>query len=297
MTSAAGRIYLWQGGSLWIGQGTGRTKWHSHHAHQLALTPEGHFRFRTEAEGAWRTFEGAFVPSHCTHQFEVDGVTLAHLFVEPESRAGRALTARFGSGEIAELPADQVLPAVKGLFEALAGNPSRDSMVRAAQVAVAALCGDSTQTDTTLDKRLVRALEYIRANVRNPLSLAHVASAVSLSESHFRHLFVAGTGSSFRAYLLWLRINPCHRGGHGWCFMDRRGPRSRIRRLGPFDADTPADVWHRAYGNTPAGFLVVQLTLRLSRFAARGFVRGLCGAVSRSRSVVAVFVEEAARRQ
>ena len=27
------------------------------------------------------------------------------------------------------------------------------------------------------------------------------------SESHFRHLFVSGTGSSFRAYLLWLRIN------------------------------------------------------------------------------------------
>ena len=207
MTSAAGRIYLWQGGSLWIGQGAGRTKWHSHHAHQLALTPAGHFRFRTEAEGAWRTFEGAFVPSHCTHQFEVDGVTLAHLFVEPESRAGRALAARFGSGAISELPADQVQPAVKGLLEALAGNPSRDSMVRAAQVAVATLCGDSTETDKTLDKRLVRALEYIRANVRHPLSLADVASAVSLSESHFRHLFVAGTGSSFRAYLLWLRIN------------------------------------------------------------------------------------------
>jgi AraC-like DNA-binding protein len=34
-----------------------------------------------------------------------------------------------------------------------------------------------------------------------------VAAAVALSESRFRHLFVAETGSSFRAYLLWLRIN------------------------------------------------------------------------------------------
>ena len=134
-------------------------------------------------------------------------MTLAHLFVEPETRAGRALAARFGSGAISELPADQVQPAVRGLLEALAANPLRDSMVRAAQVAVATLCGDSTDTDRTLDKRLVRALDYIRANVRHPLSLAEVAWAVSLSDSHFRHLFVAATGSSFRAYLLWLRIN------------------------------------------------------------------------------------------
>ncbi|HEY6353675.1 MAG TPA: AraC family transcriptional regulator [Burkholderiaceae bacterium] len=207
MSSATGRLYFWQGGSLWIGEGTGRTQWHEHHAHQLALARNSHFRFRTEAEGTWRTFEGAIVPSHCTHQFEIDGTTLAHIFVEPESRAGRALTTRFGSGAIAELPAAQAHPAAKGLFEALAGNPSRDTMVKAAQVAVAMLCGASTETDRTLDKRLVRALEYIQANVRNPVSLGEVASAAALSESHFRHLFVAETGSSFRAYLLWLRIN------------------------------------------------------------------------------------------
>lgn len=207
MNSAAGRIYWWQGGSLWIGEGTGRTQWHAHHAHQLALAPEGQFQFRTEAEGAWRTFEGALVPSHCTHQFEVDGITLVHLFVEPESRAGRALTARYGADAIAEIPVAHARPEAKRLFDALAVNPSRDTMVKAAQAAVAALCGDSTETDKTLDKRLVRALEYIQANVRNPLSLGEVASVVALSESHFRHLFVAETGSSFRSYLLWLRIN------------------------------------------------------------------------------------------
>ena len=207
MNSAAGRIYWWQGGSLWIGEGTGRTQWHEHHAHQLALAPEGHFRFRTEAEGTWATFEGAIVPSHCTHQFEVDGITLVHLFVEPESRAGRALTARYGSEVIWEIPVVQARAVARQLFEALAHSASGDTMVKAAHAAIATLCGDSTEPDKTLDKRLVRALEYIQANVRNPLSLGEVASAVALSESHFRHLFVAETGSSFRAYLLWLRIN------------------------------------------------------------------------------------------
>ena len=207
MNSASGRVYLWQGGSLWIGEGQGRTQYHEHHAHQLTVARTGDFRFRTEADGAWTTFEGAIVPSHCTHQFEVDGVTLAHLFVEPESRAGRALSARFGSAAVAELPALQARAAAQTLFGALDRNRTRDSMVRAAQLAVASLCGDSTETDKSLDSRLVRALEFIRSNVRAPISLADVAAAVSLSESRFRHLFVAGTGSSFRAYLLWLRIN------------------------------------------------------------------------------------------
>jgi AraC-like DNA-binding protein len=207
MNSAVGRIYMWQGGSLWIGEGQGRTQYHAHHAHQLTVARSGDFRFRTEADGAWTTFEGAIVPSHCTHQFEVGGITLAHVFVEPESRAGRALTARFGSGAVAELPAAQARAAAATLFGALARNHSRDSMVQAAQSAVASLCDESTDTDGSMDGRLVRALEFIRANVRRPISLGDVASAVALSDSHFRHLFVAGTGSSFRAYLLWLRIN------------------------------------------------------------------------------------------
>ena len=95
---------VWQGGSLWIGEGQGRTQWHEHHAHQLALALEGSFRFRTDAEGAWTAFDGAIVPSHCPHQFEVNGsATMVHALFEPESRAGRALMGaiwperRFGS--------------------------------------------------------------------------------------------------------------------------------------------------------------------------------------------------------
>jgi len=207
ITSTA-RAYFWQGGSLWIGQGQGRTQWHVHHAHQLAVALRGSFRFRTEADGAWTDYEGAIVPSECTHQFEIDGAaTLAHLFVEPESRAGRALTARFGSNAVAELPAMDARAAAKRLFEALQSSQSAKNMVEAATSAIAALCGAATGPGKDLDPRLGRALDYIRANVRNPLSLGDVASAVALSESRFRHLFVAGTGSSFRAYLLWLRIN------------------------------------------------------------------------------------------
>jgi len=42
--AATGRVYFWQSASLWIGKGQGRSEWHSHHAHQLALLFGGEFR-------------------------------------------------------------------------------------------------------------------------------------------------------------------------------------------------------------------------------------------------------------
>lgn len=205
--ASTGRIYFWQGGSLWIGQGRGRTQWHAHHAHQLTVAPEGSFRFRTEEAGSWESFEGALVPSHCPHQFEVDAIRMAHLFVEPECRAGRALAGRFGATAVAQLPAADSRAVARTLFGTFASTPQREAMVEAAITAVARLCGESTEPDKALDPRLARALEYMRAHVRHPIALGDVAAAVALSESRFRHLFVAQTGCSFRAYLLWLRIN------------------------------------------------------------------------------------------
>lgn len=205
--AATGRIYAWPGGSLWIGQGQGRTEWHAHHAHQLALAPEGSFRFRTDEAGPWTPFEGAVVPSHCPHQFELDAMQVAHLFIEPESRAGRALTGRFGATAVAPLPPAESRAVARALFTRFGTVPQRDAMIEAALAAVARLCGATTEPDAALDPRLARALAYIRAHVGHPIALGDVAAAVALSESRFRHLFVAQTGCSFRAYLLWLRIN------------------------------------------------------------------------------------------
>jgi len=204
----SGRIYFWQGGSLWIGEAQGRTQWHAHHAHQLALALKSRFRFRTDAEGAWTDYEGAIVPSGCAHQFELHGdATVAHLFVEPETSAGRALTARFGAQAVAELPDVPAHAAAKKLLDALRADLPAGAMAETAMQVIAELGGGTTKPDPSLDPRFSGALAYIRSHIQDPLSLRDVATAVALSESRFRHLFAAWTGSSFRAYLLWLRIN------------------------------------------------------------------------------------------
>ena len=71
---ARGRILFWQGGSLWIGQGHGRTRRHGHHAHQVTLPFAGVCRFRTEEDGDWAGFAGAFVHSERPHDRQPGGL-------------------------------------------------------------------------------------------------------------------------------------------------------------------------------------------------------------------------------
>jgi AraC-like DNA-binding protein len=207
--AASGRVYFWQTGSLWIGSGRGRSEWHDHHAHQLALALEGEFRFRGDTKEPWREFTAAIVTSHCPHEFELDGALVAQLFVEPESYEGRALSRQYGAMEISPLPHDASHRSAAMLLDALRGNADADAMRAVARAAVATLADTHVTRDTPLasDARIGRALAYLRAHVQAPVALADAASAATLSPSRFRHLFVQETGTSFRAYLLWLRIN------------------------------------------------------------------------------------------
>jgi AraC family transcriptional regulator len=205
--TASGRVHFWHSGSLWIGQGRGRSERHTHHAHQLALALDGEFRFRSDRSAGWTVFDAAVVPSHCPHEFELDGAVVAHLFVEPESAEGRMLSSRFAAPEIAALPQPGAREAADRLLAAFRAHADGHAMKALARLVVAQLAGTDGAPAPAGDARIARALAHIRARVRAPVSLADAAAAATLSPSRFRHLFVQETGTSFRAYLLWLRIN------------------------------------------------------------------------------------------
>lgn len=204
---ATGRVHSWRSGSLWIGRGRGRSEWHAHHAHQIALALEGEFRFRTDRREPWRAYRAAIVPSQCPHEFELDGATMAHLFVEPESTEGRALSRQFAPAVVSELPEATAGPAAGALLAALRANADGASLTTCARGAVTAFAGTGVVAAGETDARVARALAYIRDHLHTAVSLADAAGAAALSPSRFRHLFVEETGTSFRAYLLWLRIN------------------------------------------------------------------------------------------
>jgi AraC family transcriptional regulator len=202
---AVGRVHLWQGGSLWIGRGQGRSDWHDHHALQIALALDGVCMFRSRADGNWSEFQGAIVRSHRHHQFEVEGATMAQLFIEPETVEGRLLLERYVD-DISPLPEVKRLAMAQLLGDALRTDAKTDEMIAAARAATLLLAGAAAPLAKG-DARVDKAIAYIRAHIHAAITLDQAATAAALSPGRFRHLFVAQTGTSFRAYVLWMRLN------------------------------------------------------------------------------------------
>lgn len=200
-----GRICFWQGGSLWLGRGQGRSDWHAHHAHQVAVSLDGRCLFRSKVEDEWSPFAGAIIASQSKHQFEFEGA-IAHVFVEPETPQGRSLARYIAQPGIAPLPDAQCRQMAAMLRRSELAGERGEAMVATGRAALSVLT-DPAPARQPVDRRVVKAIEYVGLRVRAPVSLADAASAAALSPGRFRHLFVQETGTPFRAWLLWLRLN------------------------------------------------------------------------------------------
>jgi AraC-like DNA-binding protein len=129
----------------------------------------------------------------------------AVLFVEPETREGRAINQKFGAAGISSFPAATLSGKGEALFSAWLQQDGREAVVTAARAVVKELAGGIGPVIST-DERILRATSYIRSNLAAPLTLEAVASEACLSPSRFRHLFVEETGMALRPYILWRRF-------------------------------------------------------------------------------------------
>jgi AraC family transcriptional regulator len=202
---AVGQVHLWQGGSLWIGRGHGRSDWHDHHALQIALALDGVCRFRGRDDGRWSEFKGAIVRSRRHHQFEAEGVTMAQQFIEPETVEGRLLRERYVDDN-SPLPEAQRFAMVQLLADALRTDAETEEMIAAARAATLLLARAGAPLAEG-DARVDKAIAYIHAHINASITLDEAAAAAALSPGRYRHLFVTHTGTSFRAYVLWTRLN------------------------------------------------------------------------------------------
>lgn len=201
--AARGRIHCWHGGSLWIGEASGNVRLHAHHAIQISLAFDGTIGFRTR-EHDWRTYAAAFVPPHLPHAFEACSELTAQVFIEPETRAGRALLARFGRGAIAELPSADVAAHANALRTLYLRRADAVALREAARRFVDGFAEKLPRPDA-VDPRIERTIQALWKSDR-AVSLGEAAAHVALSPGRFRHLFVEQTGQSFRTYQLWLRL-------------------------------------------------------------------------------------------
>jgi AraC family transcriptional regulator len=201
-----GDFIPWDGACLLIGRADEVTPMHAHYAIQIAFGSESGIRFRPSEHVEWTDYDIAIIPSRQPHMMDATGVTYdAVLFVEPETREGRALSERYLRGGIAALSAGAVGPVASALFSTWQGRGGRTEIARAAQDVVHALAGGARGTVVS-DERILRAITYIKSHLAGSVMLEEVAEEACLSASRFRHLFVEQTGTALRPYVLWRRF-------------------------------------------------------------------------------------------
>ena len=207
-TKAHGRILFWEGASLWIlrappGQRYPKTDPHSHHVVQVTLALTGRIDFDCQAEHV--SGEVIAIAPNSLHAFEGTGL-VAHLFVDPDSKAGRQIARRlFSNASVTSIPARQLgdLPArLKATFED--PRPEDDDLRALGQSLIARLAGEGVRANP--DPRIVKLLAWVAPRFNEAVSLNDAAAFIGLSPGRARHLFVQHTGLPFRTYLLWLRL-------------------------------------------------------------------------------------------
>jgi len=200
-----GRVLLWKGASVWVGRDTGQVQPHSHHAIQITLAAAQPIRIRGAGEAAWRETSAAIVMPDREHVFDGCGQTVAMVFVEPETLAGRALLARHGEHDVSLLSDDGLGALAAALHAVFDARGTDQALMEAAQRVVEHLAATPAGPQA-VDRRIAVVLDRVREQPGAELTLAQAAAMAHLSPSRFRHLFVAQTGISFRAYLLWARV-------------------------------------------------------------------------------------------
>ncbi|HEY4057749.1 MAG TPA: AraC family transcriptional regulator [Kofleriaceae bacterium] len=201
---------FWEGASLWVlgnrpGASYPATAFHSHHAVQLTFALRGKARLATHDHQL--SADAMAIAPDTEHTFFGDEL-IAHLFIEPEGVAGRALQRDlFSSAPLVSIPASRVGDLPSCLL-AWFDKPRRDdrTLLELGRALVSALVPES-ERDERPEVRIRRMSSWAAARLTTPLTLADAAAHVGLSSGRARHLFVEQTGLPFKKYVLWLRLN------------------------------------------------------------------------------------------
>ncbi|HET7553851.1 MAG TPA: AraC family transcriptional regulator [Gemmatimonadaceae bacterium] len=204
--NAVGHFVPWEGGCLFLTEAAGIVPLHAHYALQIAFGSEPGIAFRTSEDEEWTEYGGAMVPSRQPHSMDASRVRYnVVIFVEPETREGRALTELYLRNGIAAIPQGVLASTGPALFAAWREQRSKRAIADAARRVIQALT-QGVEPMTLSDERIVRAVAFINRNLDTRLTLEDVAAEAYLSPSRFRHLFVEQTGMALRPYILWRRF-------------------------------------------------------------------------------------------
>jgi hypothetical protein len=94
----------WDGAAMLIGKALNVTPRHAHQAIQIVFGYAGPVRLRAGNDGEWTPYPLGIIPSRLPHALDATASTYnAVIFVEPETRIGRALAERYPGEGIASI--------------------------------------------------------------------------------------------------------------------------------------------------------------------------------------------------
>lgn len=204
------RMVMWEGGSPWVVNAspaatrtTKRTELHAHHAIQVILSLGGSFQLDTDEPDI--RGDAVAVAADVTHVFGAEGL-IALLFVEPESRIGRAISATLfdGRGIAAVTPWPLMDFGTRIAANFISPGRNDRALIELGRGLAARLAGGAQAREP--DPRVRKMTAWAARQLDGPVSLADVGAVGGLSTHRLRHLFVEQTGLAFRTYLLWLRL-------------------------------------------------------------------------------------------
>ena len=201
-----GTFVSWDGGCLFIGADVGVVPPHAHYAIQIVFGSVPGVRLRRDEREEWASYDAAIIASRQPHSMDARAMPYnAVLFVEPETREGRALAELYLHEGIVPVSGEALGASRAALFAAFMEGRGREALIAASWDAIRALTGGATPTVAS-DERILRAIAYIRTRLDGALTLEELAAEACLSPSRFRHLFVEQTGMALRPYILWRRF-------------------------------------------------------------------------------------------
>jgi len=244
-------MFLWDGGCAFVGNSAARTGLHSHQAIQLVYGTDAEIRLSPAHDGPWASYRLALVASHQPHIMDATDVSLGvTMFIEPETLEGRALSALCSPHGLTSLDPAPAAAALNELFERFLARRG-DAAISESARRVVTLLTDGVEPTAVTSERIMRALAWINAHIREPITLDAVAAAVFLSPSRFRHLFMEQMGMGLRPWLLWRRFM------RTWgMIMDGASISQAAHEAGFADAAHFTRTSNRMIGVAPSGFRV-----------------------------------------
>jgi AraC-like DNA-binding protein len=197
------RWYLWEGGFLLLGKGTGVVPPHAHHAIQIVIALEGRMVV-CGRDQKWREACGIVVQPDVIHSFDCRGASAAMLFVDPESSEGAWLRTALRH-DITVVPEARLASCVWEI-RAFTEKPFESLDVQALIRHCVQELSPGPPPLRRLDPRVTDVLAAIRKSDDLRISLASAARLAFLSPSRFAHLFKQQMGLPFSRYMLWRKL-------------------------------------------------------------------------------------------